>query len=136
MKVIMNYLVAEQKKHLLWCVFDDEEAELNRYRIFEFRVCDCFVDWIIHFRNKKNKDSVFSEEDITNIFDEIPTEKAECDIFFLFGKVTIVCCRNAVMTSWSSSSTYTEKKLTIRHHCLSCELCFVKNVSTRFIRIK
>ena len=126
MKVFMNYPIGEQKKHLLLTVFDDEEAELNRYKICEFRVCDCFVDWIIYFQNE-NKNIVFSEEDITDFFEKIPTEKAVCDIFILFGKVTIVCCRNAVMTL---SSTET------RYHCSTCELCFVKNVSTRFIKIR
>ena len=39
MKVIMNYSAGEQKKHLLWSVFDDDDAELSRYKIHEFRVC-------------------------------------------------------------------------------------------------
>ena len=49
MKVIMSYLIGEQKQHLLWSAYDDEEAELNRYKIHEFNVCDCFIDWIIHY---------------------------------------------------------------------------------------
>ena len=58
----MNYLIGEQKKHLLWCVLDDDnESDLFRYKICEFRVCDCFLDWTIHFQNE-NKDTVFSEK--------------------------------------------------------------------------
>ena len=49
MKVIMIYLIAEQKQHLLWTMYDDGDGELNRYRVFEFDVCDCFIDWIFHF---------------------------------------------------------------------------------------
>ena len=58
MKVIMSYLIGEQKQHLLWSAYDDEEAELNRYKTHEFNVCDCFIDWIIHFQNEK-KNIVF-----------------------------------------------------------------------------
>ena len=44
MKAIMNYSAGDQKKHLLWSVSDDDEADFSRYRIHEFKVCDCFVD--------------------------------------------------------------------------------------------
>ena len=29
----MNYSIGEQKKHLLWCVFDDDESDLSRYKV-------------------------------------------------------------------------------------------------------
>ena len=133
MKVIMSYLIGEQKQHLLWSAYDDEEAELNRYKIHEFNVCDCFIDWIIHFRNEK-KNIVFSEEDITDFFDKIPTEKADCDIFCLFGKVTTVCCRNAVNTSSPCFINLPENKISF--HCSTCQINFCKNVCTRFIKIR
>ena len=133
MKVIMCYPIGEQKQHLLWSVYDDEEAELNRYRIHEFDVCDCFIDWIFHFRNG-NKNTVFSEEDIIDFFNKIPTEKAECDMFCMFGKVTIVCCRNAVNTCSSCFVNRSKKELTF--HCSSCQINFCKNICTRFIRIR
>ena len=133
MKVIMCFPIGEQKQHLLWSVYDDEEAELNRYRIHEFDVCDCFIDWIFHFRNG-NKNTVFSEEDIIDFFNKIPTEKADCDIFCMFGKVTIVCCRNAVNTCSSCFTSRSKKELAF--HCSSCQINFCKNVCTRFIRIK
>ena len=133
MKVIMSYLIGEQKQHLLWSAYDDEEAELNRYKIHEFNVCDCFIDWIIHFRNEK-RNIVFSEEDITDFFDEIPTEKADCDIFCLFGKVTTVCCRNAVNTSSPCFINLPDKK--IKFHCSTCQINYCKNVHARFIRLK
>ena len=65
----MNYSIGEQKKHLLWCVFDDDESDLSRCKVYEFRVCDCFVDWTIRFQNE-NKKTVFSEELITDFFDD------------------------------------------------------------------
>ena len=95
MKAIMNYSAGEQKKHLLWSVFADDEAELSRYRIHEFKVCDCFADWTICFQNE-NKNTVFSEELIKDFFDGIPIDMVDCDIFSIFGKVTIVCCRIAL----------------------------------------
>ena len=133
MKVIMSYPIGKQKQYLFWSSYDDEEAELNRYRIHEFEVCDCFIDWIFHFRNE-NKITFFSEEDITDFFHRVPTEKAECDIFCLFGKVTIVCCRNAVNTCSPCFTKQSEKKLTF--YCSSCQVNFCKNVCIRFIRIK
>ena len=133
MKVIMCCPIGEQKQHLFWSVYDDEEAELNRYRIQEFDVCDCFIDWIFHFRNE-NKNIVFSEEDITDFFNKIPTEKAGCDMFCIFGRVTIICCRNAVNTCSSCFSNRSKKELGF--HCSSCQINFCRNVCTRFIRIK
>ena len=132
MKVIMGYPIGKQKQNLFWSSYDDEEAELNRYRIHEFEVCDCFIDWIFHFRNE-NKITFFSEEDITDFFHRVPTEKAECDIFCLFGKVTIVCCRNAVDTC---SPCFTKQSKKLMFHCSSCQVNFCKNVCNRFIRIK
>ena len=38
MKVIMSYPTGKQKQHLLWSAYDDEEAELNRYKTHEFNV--------------------------------------------------------------------------------------------------
>ena len=84
MKFVMSYSIC-QRKHLLWCVFDDEESDLSRYKVCEFRVCNCFLDWTIHFQNV-NKDTVFSEEFITDFFDEIPTDVVDCDVFSIFGK--------------------------------------------------
>ena len=133
MKVIMNYLIGEKKQHLLWTMYDDEEAELNRYRICEFEVCDCFIDWIFHFRSV-NKNVVFSEEDIFDFFDKIPTEKAKCDMFCCFGKFIIVCCRNAINTCAPCFINQSEKKLTF--HCSDCQVKFCKNVSNRFIKIR
>ena len=133
MKVIMTYLTGMQKQHLLWTMYDDQEAELNRYRISEFAVCDCFIDWIYHFRTV-NKNVVFSEEDITDFFDKIPTEKAKCDMFCLVGKFTIICCKNAVTTCAPCFINQPDKKLAF--HCSNCQINFCKNVSNCFTRIK
>ena len=133
MKVIMCHPIGEQKQHLFWCMYDDEEAELNRYRIYEFDVCDCFIDWTLHFRNE-NKNIVLSKEDVIEFFNKVPTEKAECDMFCIFGKVTIICCRNAVNTCSSCFSNRSKKELAF--HCSSCQVNFCRNICTRFIRIK
>ena len=130
MKVIMTYPIGEQKHYLFWLMYDDEEAELNRYHVHEFEVCDCFVDWIFYFRGV-NKNIVFSEEDINDFFDKIPTE---CDMFCCFGKVTIICCRNAVNTCSPCFINQPEKKKTF--HCSTCQINFCKNIYGRFIRIK
>ena len=155
MKVIMNYPIVEQEKHVLWAAFDDEEHELNRYKIHEFRVCDCFVDWIIYFQNE-NKNSVFPEDLIIDFFDQIPCKLADCDVFSIFGKVTIVCCRNALYHFFYKEDVQHDKldnecfgwvmtlcciyrllkKLSFSYLCSNCQFNFVKNVTTRFIRIK
>ena len=155
MKVIMTYPIDEQEKHLLWAAFDDEEAELNRYKIHEFRVCDCFVDWIIYFQNE-NKNTVFSEDLITDFFDEIASKIVDCDIFSIFGKVTIICCRSALYHFFYKEDVQYDKlsdecfgwvmtlcclyhclkKLSFTYLCSNCQFNFVKCVATRFIRIK
>ena len=152
----MSYSIGEKKKHLLWCVFDDDnEPDLFRYKICEFRVCDCFLDWTIHFHNE-NKDTVFSEEVITDFFDAIPTDMIDCDIFSIFGKITIVCCRNALYHFFYKEDLnhdklsdeclgydidmrclyLLEKKLFFPSLCSNCQFNFIKNVSTRFIKLK
>ena len=154
MKFIMNYSIG-QKKHLLWCVFDGEESDLSRYKVCEFRVCNCFLDWTIHFQNV-NKDTVFSEEFITDFSDAIPTDMIECDIFSIFGKITIVCCRNALYHLFYKEDLQhdklsdkcmgydidmrcmylLEKKVFFSSLCSNCQFNFIKNVSTRFIKLK
>ena len=82
MNEFMNKSV--DKKYLLWTVFDEDEDEdsgLNTFEIHEFRVCDCYLDWILYFQNK-NKNTVFSEEFTTSFFDEIPSNNIACDVFF------------------------------------------------------
>ena len=148
MKAIMNYSAGEQKKHLLWSVFADDEAELSRYRIHEFKVCDCFADWTICFQNE-NKNTVFSEELIKDFFDGILIDMVDCDIFSIFGKVTIVCCRIALYHFFYKENvqhdklsdeclgydidcccTYLlEKKLFFTYLCSNCQFNFIKNVS-------
>ena len=93
----MSYSICE-RKYLLWTVFDDNDDGdefISNFKIREFRVCDCFLDWTTRFRNE-NKNAVFSEEVIADFFDSIPTDTTDCDIFSLFGKITIVCCRKAL----------------------------------------
>ena len=157
MKFIMSYsLDAEEKKHLLWCVFDDDENfNITKFKICEFRVCDCFLDWTIHYQSE-NKDAVFSEEVMTDFFDGIPTDVVNCDIFSLFGKITIVCCRNALFHFFYKEDLQhdklsdeclafdidmrcmymLEKKMFYSFLCSNCQFNFIKMISNRFITIK
>ena len=100
---------SQKKKYLLRSVLDDNNNnnELNVFKIREFRVCDCYLDWILSFQ-KENKNTVFSEELMTDFFDEIPTD-IECDVFSIFGKVTIVCCRRALYHFFCKEDVQHEK---------------------------
>ena len=109
MNEFMNKSV--DKKYLLWTAFDEDEDEdsgLNTFEIHEFRVCDCYLDWILYFQNK-NKNTVFSEEFPTSFFDEIPSNNIACDVFSIFGKVTIVCCRRALYHFFCKEDVQHEK---------------------------
>ena len=109
MNEFMNKSV--DKKYLLWTAFDEDEDEdsgLNTFEIHEFRVCDCYLDWILYFQNK-NKNTVFSEEFTTSFFDEIPSNNIACDVFSIFGKVTIVCCRRALYHFFCKEDVQHEK---------------------------
>ena len=88
----MSYSIC-QRKYLLWAVFDDDDDELSSFKIREFRIC--FFDWVIRFQNK-NKNTLFFEDIITDFFDAIPTDMISCDIFSLFGKITVICSKNAL----------------------------------------
>ena len=147
---------SQKKKYLLRSVLDDNNNnnELNVFKIREFRVCDCYLDWILSFQ-KENKNTVFSEELMTDFFDEIPTD-IECDVFSIFGKVTIVCCRRALYHFFYKEDIqheklsdeclgndidcrcmyFLEKKLFFTYLCSKCQFNFIKNVSNRFIKIK
>ena len=91
------------KKYFIWTLFadDDDDNAYNIFKIREFRVCDCYLDWILHFQFK-NKETVFSTEFATAFFDEIPLvgEGNDCDIFAMFGKISIVCCERALYHFW------------------------------------
>ena len=80
----------------------------------------------------------------------------ECDIFSLFGKITIVCCRNALYHFFYKDLNHDklydeclgydidmrclyllEKNLSLFSFiCSNCQFNFIKNVSTRFIKLK
>ena len=155
----MSYsLDSKEKKHLLWCVYDDDDDEnfhISSFKICEFRVCDCFFDWTIYYQNK-NKDGIFSEEDMTDFFVGIPTDVVNCDIFSLFGKITIVCCRNALFHFFYKEDLQhdklsdeclafdidmrcmymLEKKMFYSFLCSNCQFNFIKMISNRFIIIR
>ena len=151
----MSYSIC-QRKYLLWAMFDDNDDEFSNFKIREFRTCDCFVDWIIRFQNK-NKNTLFSEEIITDFFDAIPTDMISYDMFSIFGKITIVCCKNASYHFFYKEDLNQDKLIDeclgydIDMRCLylldkklidfsslcsNCQFDFIKMVSTRFIKLK
>ena len=73
-----------RKKYLIWTLFadDDDDNAYNIFKIQEFRLCDCYLDWILHFQ-LRNKETIFSNEFTTAFFDDIPLEgndiAADCD---------------------------------------------------------
>ena len=155
MKFVMSYTIC-QRKYLLWAVFDDNDDEFINFKIREFRVCDCFLEWTIRFQNV-NRDVVFSEEIIEDFFDAIPGERNNYDVFSLFGEITILCCKNALYHLLYKEDLNHDKLADeclgydIDMHCMyilernlnnfsslcsNCQFNFIKMVSTRFIKLK
>ena len=151
----MSYSIC-QRKYLLWAVFDDNDDEFINFKIREFRVCDCFLEWTIRFQNV-NRDVVFSEEIIEDFFDAIPGERNNYDVFSLFGEITILCCKNALYHLLYKEDLNHDKLADeclgydIDMHCMyilernlnnfsslcsNCQFNFIKMVSTRFIKLK
>ena len=151
----MSYTIC-QRKYLLWAVFDDNDDEFINFKIREFRVCDCFLEWTIRFQNV-NRDVVFSEEIIEDFFDAIPAERNNYDVFSLFGEITILCCKNALYHLLYKEDLNHDKLADeclgydIDMHCMyilernlnnfsslcsNCQFNFIKMVSTRFIKLK
>ena len=99
---------------------------------------------------------MFSEEFITDFFDEMPTDVVDCDVFSIFGKSTIVCCRNALYHFFYKEDVQhdklsdaclgydidmhcmylLEKTMFFSSLCSNCQFNFIKNVSTRLIKLK
>ena len=157
MKFVMSYSIC-QRKYLLWAVFDDngDDNEFINFKINEFRVCDCFLEWTVRFRNL-SKDVIFSEEIITDFFDAVPTEMVGYDVFSLFGEITILCCKNALYHFLYKEDLDHDK---LADECLgydidmrcmyifernfndfsclcsNCQFNFIKMVSNRFIKLK
>ena len=110
-------------------------------------MCECFLDWIIYFQ-MVNKNTVFSEEFMTDFFDEIQVDNVDGDVFYLFGKITIVCCRNALYHLFYKEDHQhdklsdkcmgydigmqcmylLEKKMVFSSLCSNCQFNFIKNV--------
>ena len=153
----MSYSIC-QRKYLLWAVFDnnDDDDEFINFKIREFRVCDCFLEWTIRFQNV-SKDVMFSEEIITDFFDAVPSGTINYDIFSLFGKITIICCKNALYHFFYQEDLdhdklafeclgydidmrcmyILERNLSnFSSLCSNCQFNFIKMVSTRFIKLK
>ena len=132
MKFVMSYSIC-QRKYLLWSVFDDGEPDLSRFKICEFRVCDCFFDWLIRFQNK-NKNTLFSEEVTTHFFDTIPTDMIGCDIFSIFGKITIVYCKmHCTIFSIRKILIMINLMMNVWGMILKCAVCiYLREISSTF----
>ena len=152
----MSYSIC-QRKCLLWAVFDDNaDDEFISFKIREFRVCDCFLEWTIRFQIV-SKDVVFSEEIITDFFDTVPSKTINYDIFSLFGNITIICCENALYHFFYKEDLNHDeladecleydidmrcmylldrKLINFSSLCTNCQFNFIKIVSTRFIKLK
>ena len=148
MKFVMSYSIC-QRKYLLWAVFDDndDDNEFINFKINEFRVCDCFLEWTVRFRNL-SKDVIFSEEIITDFFDAVPTEMVGYDVFSLFGEITILCCKNALYHFLYKEDLDHNK---LADECLGCDIdmrcmrilernfndfsCFCSNCQFNFIKM-
>ena len=118
MKMItLTIKLINRKKYSIRTLFADEDD--NAYKIHEFRVCDCYLDWILHFQFK-NKKVVFSAESAAAFFDEIPLDGVANDgeIFAVFGKISIVCCERALYHFWYKKDIQHEK---IYDECLAYE---------------
>ena len=76
----------KRKKYLFWFDFDD------KVKVVEFRVCDCFLDQILIFRNKLNSVGEFTDDLKKLLFDNIPIiPDIADDIFFLFMAKNQLC---------------------------------------------
>ena len=68
----------KRKKYLFW--YDsDEKTEIE-----EFRVCDCFLDLVLNFKNELNIVGEFCDNLKELFFDQIPISDIDDDIFLLF----------------------------------------------------
>ena len=148
---------ADEKKNLLWRLIDDDENDDNVFKIHEFRVCDCYLDWILHFQ-LRNKETNFSFT--TAFFDEVTLTgndiAVNCDTFVFFGKISIVCCERAlyyfsykkdiphekfydesVVDQFDCRCLYLlEGKFFFLSLCISCQFNLLKNSSKTFYKIK
>ena len=142
----------KRKKYLFW--YDsDEKTEIE-----EFRVCDCFQDPVLNFKNELNIVGEFCDNLKELFFDQIPIiPDIDDDVFLLFGKISIVCCRSALFQFDyrkfilddkmynnclayfidCNCMYYLEKKLSYFDLiCSNCQYNLVKMVSNRFIKIE
>ena len=115
-----------------------------------------FVNFVFVTVFSTGQSTVFSEEVMIDFFDGIPTDVVNCDIFSLFGKITIVCCRNALFHFFYKEDLQHDKlsdeclgfdidmrcmymlgkKMFYSYLCSNCQFNFIKMISNRFITIK
>ena len=97
-EIMNNSIIGNKgKKILLWTLFDidDEEEEEEVKEVEEFRVCDCFIDWLLFYRHKF-KDDLYDEWTMVDFFIEIPSDNITSDVYAMFGPVTILCCQKGL----------------------------------------
>lgn len=84
-------------KYLLWTCESDtiDEFWVESKTNDEIQVCDCFVD--IMFIFLREIECVSDVNDLKETFDDITLENNdEEDVYSIFGKVCVVCCKTAL----------------------------------------
>ena len=85
-----DFYKIKRKKHLLWDL--NLFNEMNR--IDEVRVCDCsFETTLVFMRECKRVDDL---NELKEKFDDVILAVHVEDVFSIFGKVCILCCKTAL----------------------------------------
>ena len=155
MKVTMNYSITgcQDKKNFLWTLYDTDEEE--NFKVEEFLVCDCFLDWTLSFRHRFN-DDLYAERTMTDFFGEIPSDHITTDIYAMFGTITVVCCQKALYHFCYMDEIdedyflkecnayqidmrcmyFLEKIMFFEYICSNCQFNFIKAASKKLTKIK
>ena len=92
MTLNIKYITTKERKHLIWTV--DEDLKCN---ISKITVCDCFLEWGIAFLKKYTYADVPQHHLMKVFIETIPTELTDGNVYSIFGKICIICCRDALI---------------------------------------
>ena len=128
MKFTLNNSIIgrKDKKFLLWTLYDinEEEEEEEKLKVEEFRVCDCFLDWTLSYRQRFN-DDLYDEWRLVDFFTEIPSDHItlifmQCLVLLLS---SVVKKHSIIFRIWMISITIIFSK-NATHIRLICDVCF------------